>query len=65
MYDHLKNGTPLAPSQVVRTTPRGPTTPPFAQVAPPITAANVPPILANPPAGDVIRMDKTTLLIPD
>jgi hydroxybutyrate-dimer hydrolase len=66
MYDHLKNGTPLPPSQVVRTTPRGPTTPPFAMlVAAPITAANVPPISANPPAGDLIRMEHTTLLIPD
>ncbi len=47
MYDHLTNGTPLPVSQVVRTTPRGPG-------APPITAANVPPISANPAAG--VRM---------
>jgi hydroxybutyrate-dimer hydrolase len=66
MYDHLKNGTPLPPSQVVRTTPRGPITPPFTTViAAPITAANVPPFSANPPAGDLILMDKTTLQIPD
>ncbi len=58
MYDHLKNGTTLPPSQVVRTTPRGP-------AATPITAANVPPISANPPAGDLILMNKTTLQIPD
>ena len=58
MYDHLTNGTPLPPSQVVRTTPRGPG-------APAITAANVPPISANPPPGDVIYMDKSTLQIPD
>jgi hydroxybutyrate-dimer hydrolase len=66
MYDHLKHGTALPPSQVVRTTPRGPTTPPFATVvAAPITAANVPPISANPPASDLILMNHTTLLIPD
>ena len=66
MYDHLKNGTPLPPSQVVRTTPRGPPTPPVATlVAAPITAANVPPISATPPVSDLIRMENTTLLIPD
>jgi hydroxybutyrate-dimer hydrolase len=65
MYDHLKNGTPLPPSQVVRTTPRGPVTPPYNQVAPAITSTNVPPISANPPAGDLILMNKTTLQIPD
>ncbi len=58
MYDHLKKGIPLPPSQVVRTTPRG-------AGAPPITPANVPPILANPPASDLIVMDKQTLVIPD
>jgi hydroxybutyrate-dimer hydrolase len=58
MYDHLTNGTPLPVSQVVRTTPRGPG-------APPITAANVPPISANPPAGDRILMNNRTLQIPD
>jgi hydroxybutyrate-dimer hydrolase len=58
MYDHLKYGTALPPSQVVRTTPRGPG-------APPITAANVPPIPANPAAGDLIFMNKSTLHIPD
>ena len=66
MYERVKYGTPLPPSQVVRTTPRGPTTPPFTTVvAAPISAANVPPISANPPAGDLILMEKTTLLIPD
>ena len=37
MYDNLKNGKALPPSQVVRTTPRGGT----AGAAPAITAANV------------------------
>lgn len=51
VYDHLKNATPLPPSQVVRTTPRGPG-------APPITVeANLPPIQADPPAGDRIVFD--------
>ena len=58
MYDHLKNGAPLPPSQVVHTTPRG-------AGAPPITSSNVPPILQAPAAGNLIVMDKKTLLIPD
>jgi hydroxybutyrate-dimer hydrolase len=58
MYDHLANGAPLPVSQVVRTIPRGPG-------APAITAANVPPISANPPAGDRILINNRTLQIPD
>ncbi len=58
MYDHLKSSTSLPPSQVVRTTPRG-------TGAPPITATNVPPISASPPAGDLILMNRATLQIPD
>jgi hydroxybutyrate-dimer hydrolase len=58
MYDHLKNGAPLPPSQVVRTTPRG-------AGAPSISASNVPPILLAPAAGNLIVMDKKTLQIPD
>jgi hydroxybutyrate-dimer hydrolase len=60
MYAHLTQGAALPPSQVVRTTPRGGDFP-----APPITAANVPPWSASPAAGDVIRFDDETLLIPD
>jgi hydroxybutyrate-dimer hydrolase len=41
MYDHLRHGRPLPPSQVVHTTPRGPG-------APPITVNNVPPIADSP-----------------
>jgi hydroxybutyrate-dimer hydrolase len=41
MYDHLRNGRALPPSQVVHTTPRG-------AGAPPISAANVPPIAGAP-----------------
>jgi hydroxybutyrate-dimer hydrolase len=57
MYAHLTTGAPLPPSQVVKTTPRGPG-------APPITAANVPPIQAAP-GGNAITFDGTTLTIPD
>jgi hydroxybutyrate-dimer hydrolase len=57
MYDHLTAGTPLPPSQVVRTTPRG-------AGAPPITPANVPPIKAVP-GSDAILFDGTTLTIPE
>ena len=63
MYAHLTTGTPLPPSQVVHTIPRcGPT---YPCVAPPITAANVPPIAADPPASDRITFDGSTLHVPD
>jgi hydroxybutyrate-dimer hydrolase len=58
MYAHLSAGTPLPPSQVVRTVPRG-------AGAPAITAANVPPIAAAPVAGDRIVFDRGTLHVPD
>jgi hydroxybutyrate-dimer hydrolase len=57
MWAHLKNGTALPPSQVVRTTPRGGT--------PGAAAANVPPMQANPPAADRITVDGNTLRIPE
>ncbi len=60
MYDHLRNGTPLPPSQVVRTVPRGAGTP-----VPDIKAANVPSISAAPAAGDLITFDGATLHIPE
>jgi hydroxybutyrate-dimer hydrolase len=61
MWAHLKNGTALPPSQVVRTTPRGGS----AGAAPLITGANVPAIAAAPPAGDRIEIDANTLRVPD
>jgi hydroxybutyrate-dimer hydrolase len=61
MYSSLKNGTPLPPSQVVRTTPRGGA----AGAAPAITAANVPPIVAAPTAGNTITFSGNTLTIPE
>ncbi|MFZ5540536.1 MAG: D-(-)-3-hydroxybutyrate oligomer hydrolase [Pseudomonadota bacterium] len=60
MYAHLTSGAPLPPSQVVRTTPRGGTSP-----APALTPANVPAWSADPPAADRIEFDGDTLTIPD
>jgi hydroxybutyrate-dimer hydrolase len=61
MYAHLKNGTALPASQVVRTVPRGGT----AGSAPALTAANVPAIAAMPAAADAITVTGTTLNVPD
>jgi hydroxybutyrate-dimer hydrolase len=58
MYAHLRNGSPLPPSQVVHTTPRG-------LGAPPITAGNVPPIAAAPPPGAQITFTPGQVKIPD
>jgi hydroxybutyrate-dimer hydrolase len=61
MYAHLKNGTPLAPSQLVRTIPRGGA----PGAANPITAANTPPIQGTPAASDLITFSGLTVNIPD
>ena len=58
MYDHLRHGRPLPPSQVVHTTPRGPG-------APPIMAANVPPIADAPPPSARITFTNGQVKIPD
>lgn len=58
MLDHLRNGTPLPASQVVRTTPRGPG-------APPISPANLPLIAAVPDPGSAITFAVGTLHIPE
>jgi hydroxybutyrate-dimer hydrolase len=58
MYAHLRQGRPLPPSQVVHTVPRGPG-------APPITAANVPPIADSPPASALITFSGGQVRIPD
>jgi hydroxybutyrate-dimer hydrolase len=60
MYAHLTEGTPLPPSQVVHTTPRGGPSP-----APAITPANVPPWSLSPPASSRINLSGNTLTIPD
>ncbi len=61
MYAHLKNGTALPPSQVVRTTPRGG----VPGAAPAITAANVPAISNTPVAADQIGFAGTSLAVPN
>jgi hydroxybutyrate-dimer hydrolase len=58
VHAHLTSGTPLPPSQVVRTTPR-------ATSLTAISAANVPPIAATPATGDLITMSGSTLVVPD
>jgi hydroxybutyrate-dimer hydrolase len=58
MYDHLRHGRSLPPSQVVHTTPRG-------LGVPPITAANVPPIADAPPPSAQITFAAGQLQIPD
>ncbi|SAL52606.1 exported hydrolase [Caballeronia humi] len=60
MWNHLKNGTALPPSQVVHTTPRGGT----PGAAPALTTANLPPISANP-AGDAITVTNGAVNVPD
>jgi len=58
MFDHLRNGRALPPSQVVHTTPRGPG-------APPIAAANVPPIADVPPPSALIIFAGGQVQIPN
>jgi len=53
MWNHLRNGTALPASQVVRPTPRGGS----PGAAPPITTGNVPPIVLVPAAGDAINFN--------
>jgi hydroxybutyrate-dimer hydrolase len=63
MWNHLRNGAALPPSQVVRPTPRGGT----PGAAPAITAANLPPIQLAPVAGDAINFSaaSSTVQIPN
>jgi len=61
MYANLKNGTPLPPSQVVRTTPRGGS----PGAAPAIAAANLPAMVSAPAVGDQISFGANTVNIPE
>jgi len=61
MYAHLRHGTPLPESQVLRTVPRGGT----PGAAPAITADNVPTIPRRPAPADAITMRGHTLVVPD
>jgi hydroxybutyrate-dimer hydrolase len=58
MLDHLRNGTALPPSQVVRTTRRG-------AGSPPLTAANLPDIAPVPAPGDAITFVDNEVRIPE
>jgi hydroxybutyrate-dimer hydrolase len=61
MYAHLKQGAPLPPSQVVRTTPRGGE----PGKAPALSAANVPPINSTPAPDSQIIFSNNTVVIPE
>jgi len=61
MYAHLKSGTALPASQVVRTTPRGGN----PGAAPAITASNVPPFVAAPVVANQIGFAGTSLSVPN
>ena len=61
MYAHLRDGTPLPASQVVRTVPRGGT----PGAAPALTLANVPPIAVAPAAADAIAVTAGSISVPD
>jgi len=61
MWAYLTSGTPLPPSQLVRTTPRGGA----PGAAPQITTANVPPISSTPPVADQIFFSGNTVTVPD
>ena len=61
MWNNLRSGTAIPPSQVVRTTPRGGT----PGAAPAITANNVPPISATPSVANQITFSNNTLTVPE
>ena len=61
MLAHLKSGSALPPSQVVRTTPRGG----LPGAAPAITAAHVPPFVATPAAGNQIGFVGSSISVPN
>ncbi|TDG06969.1 D-(-)-3-hydroxybutyrate oligomer hydrolase [Paraburkholderia guartelaensis] len=59
MWNHLKNGTPLPPSQVIRTIPRGGS----PGAAPPLGLANLPAIVENP-GSNAIRANDGVVNVP-
>ncbi|HNZ90456.1 MAG TPA: 3-hydroxybutyrate oligomer hydrolase family protein [Acidovorax sp.] len=61
MYAHLKSGTALPASQVVRTTPRGG----VPGAAPAITAAHVPAFVAAPALANQIGFAGISLIVPN
>jgi len=60
MWSHLKSGTPLPPSQVVHTVPRGGS----PGAAPVLTVANLPAIAANP-GGNAITVSNGVVNVPN
>jgi len=58
MWDHLVNGAPLPPAQVVHTVPRGPR-------APAIRPANLPPIRQDAAEASLVRFTGMELTIPE
>ncbi len=65
MFGHLKNGTPLPPSQVVRAVPRGASGSTLADVPPLVEAVNLPAVDPSPDPGDLIVFGGGILRIPD
>ena len=61
MYDYLANGRELAPSQVVRTKPRGTQD----GKVPPLSAENLPGISQTPDENDLILFEEQQVRIPD
>jgi hydroxybutyrate-dimer hydrolase len=61
MWAQLTQNVSLPPSQLVRTTPRGGA----PGAAPPLTAANVPPIQPRPATGDQITFTGNAVVVPD
>ena len=61
MYEHLRTGKALPPSQVVRTVARGGT----AGAAPALSAAHVPALALAPVAADAIAVTPGAIAIPD
>lgn len=61
MWDHLKNGAALPPSQVVRTTARGGE----RGKAPPMRPEFLPPIAVRPATADLIAVHDGSVRIPD
>jgi hydroxybutyrate-dimer hydrolase len=59
MYKHLRDGAPIPPSQVVRTTPRTSSTDVISKTT------NVPDIPATPAAADQITFSNGTLNVPE
>ena len=62
LFDHLRNGSVLPPSQVIHTTPRGTDGGGVPDID---EAVNLPPIDDLPPVDDMITFDGTTLFIPE